>query len=127
MILHALDVFFMVFHTSIIIFSLTGWIWKRTRKWNLIVLVLIGSSWLYLGLIVGMFGYCPLTDWHFDVLGRLGITDLPNSYVKYLADRLTGLDFNAKMVDDFTLYSFLATLVLSILLNVKDVARRFRK
>ena len=127
MIWHILDVFFVIFHTSIIIFSLTGWIWKRTRKWNLIVLGLIGSSWLFLGLIVGMFGYCPLTDWHFDVLGKLGITDLPDSYVKYLADRLMGLDFNAKMVDDVTLYSFLAALILSIVLNVRDAARRFRQ
>ena len=127
MIWQVLDVFFVVFHTSIIIFSLTGWIWKRTRKWNLLLLGLIGSSWLFLGLIVGMFGYCPLTDWHFDILEKLGKTELPVSYVKYLADRITGLDFNEKMVDDFTLSSFLVALVLSMVLNVRDVARRFRQ
>jgi Protein of Unknown function (DUF2784) len=120
MIWHILDIFFVIFHTGIIIFSLTGWIWKKTRKWNLIVLCLIGSSWLFLGLIVGMFGYCPLTDWHFDVLEKLGRTDLPYSYVKYLADRLTGLDFNAKLVDDATLWSYIAALVISAGLNLRD-------
>jgi len=120
MIWQVLDIFFVVFHTSIIIFSLTGWIWKKTRKWNLIVLGLIGGSWLFLGMIVGMPGYCPLTDWHFDVLEKLGRTDLPYSYVKYLADRLTGLDFDAKVVDDATLWSYIAALVISAGLNLKD-------
>jgi hypothetical protein len=120
MIWHILDIFFVVFHTGIIIFSLTGWIWKKTRKWNLIVLGLIGCSWLFLGMIVGMPGYCPLTDWHFDVLEKLGRTDLPYSYVKYLADRLTGLDFNANLVDDATLWSYIAALVVSLGLNLRD-------
>lgn len=120
MIWHILDIFFVVFHSGIIIFSLTGWIWKKTRKWNLIVLGLIGCSWLFLGMIVGMPGYCPLTDWHFDVLEKLGRTDLPYSYVKYLADRLTGLDFNANLVDDATLWSYIAALVVSLGLNLRD-------
>ncbi|MCU0461379.1 MAG: DUF2784 domain-containing protein [Bacteroidales bacterium] len=120
MIWHILDIFFVVFHTGIIIFSLTGWIWKKTRSWNLIALGLIGGSWLFLGMIVGMPGYCPLTDWHFDVLEKLGRTDLPYSYVKYLADRLTGFDFNAKMVDHATLWSYIAALVISAGLNLRD-------
>ena len=124
MIWHILDIFFIVFHTGIIIFSLTGWILKKTRRLNLIVLGIIGSSWLFLGLVVGMLGYCPLTDWHFNVLEKLGKTDLPNSYVKYLADRLTGKDFSAHLVDSVTLYIFLAALILSIILNVRDIVRK---
>ena len=120
MIWHILDIFFVVFHTSIIFFNLFGWIWKKTRKLNLIVLSLTGGSWLFLGLIVGTLGYCPLTDWHFKILLELGKTDLPYSYTKYLADRLTGLDISASLVDNVTLYSFLAALVISIFFNVKD-------
>ena len=115
-----LDIFFVAFHTSLIFFNLFGWIWKRTRKLNLITLSLTGASWLFLGLIVGTLGYCPLTDWHFKILEKLGKTDLPYSYTKYLADRLTGLDINASLVDNVTLYSFLAALVISIFLNMKD-------
>jgi hypothetical protein len=120
MIWRLLDFFFVIFHSSLIIFNLFGWIWKRTRIYNLITLLLTGASWLFLGLIVGTLGYCPLTDWHFSVLNRLGVTDLPYSYVKYLADRLTGLDFNPSLIDNITLYSFLAALVISLFLNIKD-------
>lgn len=124
MIYHILDIFFVVFHLSVIIINLFGWIWKKTRLLNLIVLLLTGCSWLFLGLIVGTLGYCPLTDWHFNVLGKLGVTDLPNSYIKYLADRITGLDFNASLVDKVTLCLFIAALTISITLNIKDILKR---
>lgn len=84
------------------------------------MLSLTGASWLFLGLIVGTLGYCPLTDWHFSILEKLGKTDLPNSYTKYLADRLTGLDINATLVDNATLYAFLVALVISSVLNLRD-------
>jgi hypothetical protein len=120
MIYRILDIFFVIFHSVLIFFNLFGWIWRKTRLANLITLLLTGGSWLILGLIVGMLGYCPLTDWHFSVLEKLGETSLPNSYVKYLADRLTGLSFDPAMVDKFTLYSFLVALALSIYLNIRD-------
>jgi hypothetical protein len=127
MIYHILDIFFLIFHTFLIFFNLFGWIWKRTRRLNLIVLSLTGASWLFLGLIVGTLGYCPLTDWHFKILEKLGHTDLPYSYTKYLADRLTGLDINATLVDNATLYTFLAALAISLVLNLRDYKRRKKK
>ena len=84
------------------------------------MLLLTGGSWLILGLIVGTLGYCPFTDWHFSVLDKLGKTGLPDSYVKYLADRITGLNFDASLVDDLTLYLFLAALAVSVFLNIRD-------
>jgi len=125
---HILDIFFVLFHTTLMLFNLFGWIWKRTRLLNLFLLVLTGASWLFLGLIVGTLGYCPLTDWHFRVLSRLGETNIPDSYIKYLADRLTGMDFNSILVDKVTLYSYLAALVFSIYFNIHDflVKKRLR-
>ena len=127
MIWHILDIFFVVFHTSLIIFNLSGWIWRRTRIWNLVTLALTGSSWLFLGLIVGVPGYCPFTDWHFGILEKLGRTNLPNSYIKYLADRLTGLNFNQELVDNVTLYTFVAALVISLSLNARDYLKKRRQ
>jgi len=124
MIYRILDIFFVIFHSSVILFNLFGWIWRKTRKYNLILLVLTGASWLILGLIVGTLGYCPLTDWHFSVLDKLGKTNLPTSYIKYLADRLTGLSINQSLVDNVTLYSFLAALGLSVFFNLRDFMRR---
>jgi len=120
MVWKVLDIFFVIFHTSIIFFNLFGWIWKRTRKYNLVLLLLTGGSWIFLGLLVGSIGYCPLTDWHFQVLEKLGRTDLPVSYVKYLADRITGLSFNSGLIDSITLYSYLTALVISVFLNIRD-------
>lgn len=116
----ALDIFFLIFHTSLVIFNIFGWMWKKTRIANLITLLLTGSSWLFLGLIVGVLGYCPFTDWHFRVLYRLGETDLPDAYIKYLFDRITGLDVNAKLADDVTLYVFLVALGISLFANIRD-------
>ena len=108
-----LDIFFIVFHSSLIVFNLFGWIWKKTRKANLITLSLTGASWFILGVFYGI-GYCPLTDWHWNVLVKLGNTDIPNSYIKYLIDRLFGVDVNVQLVDYSTVVFFFLALGLSI-------------
>lgn len=113
-----LDYFFMVFHTLLIIFNVFGWLWKKTRKLNLIILLLTGLSWTVLGIFYG-FGYCPLTDWHFKVLRKLGENDLPNSYIKYLIDRLFGCNMNAGLVDQLTLIVFIVVFAISLILNLR--------
>ena len=120
MIYRILDILFIIFHSSLVFFNLFGWIWKKTRLANLITLSLTGASWLFLGMIYGSLGYCPLTDWHFTILNKLGKTDLPDSYIKYLFDRLTGLSINSFLVDQVTLYAFLVALVFSIFFNLRD-------
>ncbi|MBE9511566.1 MAG: DUF2784 domain-containing protein [Bacteroidetes bacterium] len=118
-----LDIFFVVFHTSLIIFNLFGWIWKKTRRANLYLLLLTGASWGGLGLLYGM-GYCPLTDWHFRILEKMGMNNLPNSYIKYLADRITGMNFNQDIVDSLTLYFYLAALAISLVMNYRQIRTR---
>lgn len=120
MIYRYLDIFFIVFHTVLIVFNLTGWIWKRTRFLNLVILLITGFSWLIIGLIVGTLGYCPLTDWHFRILYRLGESGLPNSYIKYLIDRLSGIDISSALIDQVTLYAFIGVIIISLLLNIRD-------
>lgn len=112
-----LDIFFLVFHTLLILFNLSGWIWKRTRKINLFVLLLTAASWSLLGIFYG-FGYCPLTDWHFNILDKLGHHDLPVSYIKYLADRISGLDFSQKLVDLLTLLGLIFAMICSLYVNL---------
>lgn len=126
MIYHILDILIIVFHTSLILFNLSGWIWRKTRIFNFITLVLTGASWLFLGLIYGVLGYCPLTDWHFSILKKLGKTDLPDSYIKYLTDRFTGMDISASLVDKVTLYAFLTVLILSVFFNARDLMKSKR-
>lgn len=118
-----IDIFFVVFHTALIIFNVTGWIWKKTRLANLITLLLTGGSWFILGIFYGM-GYCPLTDWHFNILEEMGKTGLPSSYIEYLSERLTGLQFDGDMVDTITLVGFFLALIISVILNIRDYRRR---
>ena len=118
--LKILDIFFIIFHTSLILFNLFGWIFRSTRKANLYTLLITAGSWVFLGLIVGTLGYCPLTDWHFNILTKLGETDLPVSYIKYLADRLTGISFDSALVDTFTLWGLIIALLCSVFLNFVD-------
>jgi len=113
------DWFFVVFHTSLTLFNALGWIWKATRKLNLITLVLTGASWFLLGLFYGI-GYCPLTDWHFQILRRLDGHDLPSSYLKYLVERLTPFDPSSSLVDTTTAIVFFVALALSLVLNIRD-------
>jgi hypothetical protein len=126
MIYYILDIFFVVFHTSLILFNIVGWVWKRTRILNLALLLLTGLSWLFLGLAVGTLGYCPLTDWHFSVLEKLGTTGLPSSYIEYLTERITGFDCSASLVDKSTLGVYLAALAISLILNLRDFAGKRR-
>ena len=117
-----LDLFFLVFHTLLIGFNLTGWIWRRTRPWHLGALTLTLLSWVGLGAVYG-FGYCPCTDWHWQVKRRLGEADLPASYVKYYLDGLTGLSWDPLLVDGLVVGLALAAWLLSIGLTVRDRRR----
>jgi hypothetical protein len=123
---HFLDYFFLAFHLAIVIFNLFGWIWKKTRIANLVLLLLTGFSWFGLGIFYG-FGYCPFTDWHWQVLDKLGGMPAENSYMQYLFSRLFGLHFGNKLVDAVTLLAFLIALVISSILNIKDFRLRRMK
>jgi hypothetical protein len=120
---HIADIFFVVFHTVLTLFNMLGWIWKKTRKLNLITLSLTGASWFILGIFYGI-GFCPLTEWHFNILYQLGEYNLPASYIEYLVERLTGLDVSSSLVDTATGVGFFLALGLSVWLNVKDKRNR---
>ena len=120
-----LDVFFTVFHTCLVLFNLFGWIWKKTRLANLITLLLTAASWTILGFFYG-WGYCPLTEWHFNVLRNLGYTQLPTSYLSFLFTRLTGLEIAQSLVDNITLGGLIIALVISLYLNLKSGLKKLR-
>ncbi len=120
------DKFFFIFHSVFALFNIFGWIWKKTRKLNLILLLLTAFSWFILGLWYGI-GYCPLTQWHYQVRWRLGYQNMPGSYIKFLLDSLSGYDFNPLLVDSVTAAAFSLALVASVVLNVRDWKSRYAK
>ncbi|PRY85931.1 DUF2784 domain-containing protein [Mongoliibacter ruber] len=114
--LHLGDYFFLVFHTGLILFNLFAWLYKPLLKWHFFTIVITFASWGILGIWYGL-GYCPLTDWHFDILRKLGAQDLPNSYISYLLQRIFSLSLAADLVDALTLGFALAALIVSVYLN----------
>ena len=120
-----LDKFFFVFHSVIIVFNLLGWTWKKTRKANLILLLMTAFSWFILGIWYG-FGYCPCTEWHYQVRMKLGYYNMPDSYIKFCIDSLTGLEVDARLVDICTLTFFLLALMASIIVNLRDRRKKGR-
>lgn len=114
-----LDKFFIVFHSSLILFNCFGWAWKKTRKANLTVLLMTVFSWFFLGIWYG-FGYCPCTDWHWKVREKLGLYNNPNSYIEFLVETLTGLDVSSTLVDIFALLFLIIALLMSLLTNILD-------
>lgn len=120
-----LDKFFFVFHSSLILFNLFGWLWKKTRLANLVVILMTVFSWTVLGIWYG-FGYCPSTDWHWQVRMKLGIHDLPSTYTKFLIDSLTGSNVNEKLVNVFAVSFLLLALVASVFTNLRDWRKKHR-
>ena len=123
---HALNYFFIIFHSALILFNVFGWLFPKLRKWNLITQMLTAFSWFVLGIWYG-WGYCPCTDWHWEVRNELGYYDMSWSYNQFLIQKLTGINFSVELVNTVTLVVFLASLTLSIILNVKDYHRKRAK
>ena len=125
MVLRLLDLFFTGLHLFIIGFNLLGWIWPRCRKAHFILVVATAGSWFLLGLWFGL-GYCPITDWQWQVKEKLGEQNLPNSFVKYYADWLTGYDFSPGLIDTWTGALFALAAFLSVYVNfIKPAKLRF--
>jgi len=118
-----LNVFFFVFHTALILFILLGWLWTKTRKINLAVVILTAFSWFFLGIWYG-FGYCPSTDWHWQVRMRLGYYDMPSSYLTFLIRSLFGWKVDKTLVDVFAVVFLLLAIFVSVVTNYRDWKNR---
>jgi hypothetical protein len=114
-----LNYFFFCFHTCLVLFNTFGWVFRKTRRWNLVTLLLTAFSWFILGIWYG-WGYCFCTDWHWTIRRHLGYVDESNSYIHFLLLKLTGVNFQPQLVDTVTAIVFFASLILSLTFNIKD-------
>lgn len=114
--LQFLDIFFSILHLALIGFNLFAWIWPQARKAHLITIACTAASWFILGIWFG-WGYCPITDWQWQVKEKLGETNLPNSFIKYFADKITGRNLNPTVVDTCTITLFAAATLISAYVN----------
>ena len=114
MLLRILDIFLTLFHLVIIGFNLFGWIWKP--KLHLILVLLTAGCWFILGIWFG-WGYCPITDWEWQIKEKLGEQNLPNSFIEYYADKISGQNINSSLIDALTAGCFFIAAILSVYLN----------
>lgn len=119
MMLHALDIFFLVFHTLLTLFNITGWMFARTRKIHLVTMLLTAFSWCVLGIWYG-WGYCFCTDWHWQVRNALGKPIVYNSYIQFLLHEITGYAPDVHITDITVAVVFIICLCFSVILNIKD-------
>jgi hypothetical protein len=114
--LKILDITLTIIHLVIIGFNLSGWIWPKTRRLHLIVVIITASCWLILGIWYGV-GYCPVTDWQWRVKTQLGEYNLPDSFIKYYADKISGRDISSSLIDKVTAICFALAASLSVYYN----------
>jgi hypothetical protein len=114
-----LNIFFYVFHTILILFVLFGWIWRRIRIAHLVTVALVAGSWFVLGLWRGI-GYCPCTDWHWQVRLYLGLPVKSSSYVHFLVTTLTGITIRERVVDVLLVVGLVSSSLLSVVFFLRD-------
>lgn len=120
--LYAADIVLTILHIGITLFNLTGWAFKRLRRLHLISISLTLGSWVILGFFYG-FGYCFLTDWHWDVKKELGEHGLPNSFIKYYLDMIFNADISPDLVNTVAVIGLVFALVMTVVKN-RDLFRR---
>lgn len=81
------DWIFHFLHFFVILSNLTFWWFHKTLWVAQVTLSLTLVSWVVLGAIYG-WGYCFLTDWQWRIKELLGQGQLPNSYIKFVLERL---------------------------------------
>ena len=114
--LQLLNIIIGVFHVLLIVACLIGWIFPRTRKAHLILMGVVLGCWFLLGLKYGI-GYCPLTDWHWQVKIKLGEESLPNSFIKYVLDHIFPNPTSLRAVDILTFVAFFISLAPALYLH----------
>ena len=108
-------------HLIVILWNCFAWLNPAWRFYHLMGILLTWFSWIILGYFYG-FGYCFLTDWHWQYLRSQGENGLPASYITYIL-RLMSLEISPFIVDIITVSAFISASVISIYLN----ADLFRK
>lgn len=110
-----LDLFFLTFHSALILFNLFGWAHPRTRPWHLLSIGLTLASWTIMGYWYG-WGYCICTDLHWTVLRELGEHEIPNYYLVYLGERIFDISLPPQIADRIAIGGLVLPTIISLVL-----------
>jgi len=112
-----------IVHLAWTLFILLGWIWAATRLWHLGVVAVTAASWFVLRIWYG-WGYCPFTEWHWQVRFAQGEYPSELSYIEYAIHLFFNWRPDTNLVLFFTVGLFFLCMGLSIGLNWGDQRRR---
>ncbi len=116
--LQFLNVFFLIFHTALVLFNVLGWMFTKTLRWNLVTLALTAASWGLMGIKYGL-GYCLCTDWHWQVRQALGIHDQARTFIQLLVFQFSGWLPSEQLASSLTASFFFVSLFASVTLNIR--------
>ena len=82
-----MDLLMLGLHLLVILVNVFGWLFSATRKIQFLLIHITAFSWLVLGFFWG-WGYCFLTDWHWEIKRARGepvaFTDFFSYYLNQL-------------------------------------------
>jgi hypothetical protein len=110
-------------HVCLILFNMVGWIWKKTRVWHLVTMSLTAFSWFVLGAIYG-WGYCFCTDYHAEILRKLGHPDADATFIQLLFKRLFRISLSQSVADNLTIVVFALIVVATVIVWTRQWSRR---
>ncbi|XHR27207.1 MAG: DUF2784 family protein [Chthoniobacteraceae bacterium] len=116
--MRALNWIFHGFHIGLTLFTAVGWMVPAWRHIHLAVCALTLFSWFGIGLVLGKPGFCAITEIHFHIRRRLGLSLQRESYMLYLTRKLIGSEPNSATVEIGTQVMFYTVTLLSLALTV---------
>ena len=108
-----------IFHLVIVLFLAFGWIFVKTRPLHCWAVGITAFLWIVVGAFVGKLGYCPVTDWHWQVKKLRGEENLPVSYIDYHLQKI-GIHLPPDRADQIVMAVFAAIVVITIFLWVRE-------
>lgn len=119
--LAAADWLLTVLHVAVVLAFVLLWIPEATWRWHGRLVAVVAFSWIAIGLYKGALGYCFLTDLHWRVKRARGVRHLPGSFLKYMADHVTGTDVSPKLIDTVaaTVFAFVCAVALVRAFNAR--------
>ena len=101
-------------HIGLIVVVGVGWWFCETRLPSVLLIIATLFSWYGLKRIFArdsQYGYCVLTDIHWRVRKRIGLATPHSGYMKYLSDKLPGIDMPNDTVERMTKALFFISVV----------------
>lgn len=112
-----------IFHISLMLFILSGWVFSGLRPAHLLIVALTGLSWLIFGRI-NIYSECIITEWQWQILYKLGETDLPETYAQYLFTKITGISLITGSALAIKRIAWLLIFLLSLWLVTRSYLKR---